>query len=566
MGKSDPQTGRGQSGRTADESSGAEREVEGGEAPLSEDEKWGFTDKKGGMPSETKAGVAIVLVLIGAFGFIAWNKYGTSLKPADGIVNNGDPETENAPETPPPVPGEEMPSAFDTDESQVRVAANEEEIFGSQGEPAPVQASPAGDLWESEPTTAATTPAPAQAAPVDPDAFGGFDDTAMAPAATPVTEPAAMAQSSPSQPDAFEASADPFGDAAPVQTQQPAPAATATAQIDPDPWGSAASVAAAPAATEPEPFDPGFGADPIDTAQAQPGRVAVDSAPATDLFGDNFDPAPAVQQQPVQQPASVADTGFGDDTFGGGAFDDGGFNPEPMPAATPREPAPVAQPAPEPVTVVSQPAPAQKTDPFEAADARVDFQTAPVRRDTFQPKPVQRYDRGTTRTTERFVDEPPPGRRAEKTASYTVKASDTYWGISKKVYGTSKYYRALAKYNENVIPDPRRMRPGTQLAVPTIATLERSYPKLFPQVRNASVRTTIDTRKPAGLYVDANDRPVYRVGSNDSLSRIAERHLGTSTRWKQIFELNRGQLKSPTSIRPGMLLAMPMDASQVSYR
>ncbi len=543
---------------------------------MSEDEKWGFTDKKGGMPSETKAGVAIVLVLIGAFGFIAWNKSGKSLKPADGIVANGDAGAENpALETPPPAPADEIPSAFGADDSQVRVAANEEEIFGSQGEPAPVQAEPAGDLWEPEPATAAVTPTPAQAAPVDPDAFGGFDDTAMAPAATtPAADPATMAQGNQSQADTFDMSGDPFGDAAPVQKQQPVqptPSTAATAQVDPDAWGSAAPATAVPATAEPSPFDPGFGADPVDVAQAQPERVAVDTTPASDLFGDNFDPAPAVQQQPVQQPAPVAESGFGDDAFGGDAFGgdtfgDDSFKPEPMPVAALREPAPISQASPEPVSVVSQPAPVQKRDPFEAADARVDFSDVPVRRDNFQPESVQRYDRGATRTTERFVNEPPAVRRAEKTASYIVKASDTYWGISKKVYGTSKYYRALAKYNENVIPDPRRMRPGTQLAVPSIAVLERSYPKLFPRVRNASVRTTVDTRKSSGLYVDANDRPVYRVGSNDSLSRIAERHLGTSTRWKQIFELNRGQLKSPTSIRPGMLLAMPMDASQVSYR
>lgn len=35
------------------------------------------------------------------------------------------------------------------------------------------------------------------------------------------------------------------------------------------------------------------------------------------------------------------------------------------------------------------------------------------------------------------------------------------------VYGTSRYYRALAKYNERIIPDPRRMRHGTRLDIPT---------------------------------------------------------------------------------------------------
>ena len=306
------------------------------------------------MPSETKAGVAIVLVLIGAFGFIAWNKYGKSLKPADGIVNNGEPgDQETVLETPPARPTEGMPSAFGADDGQVRMAANEEEFFGDQAEPEAAQAAPPGDFGEPE-TAAASSIAAAQATPVEPDTFVGFDDTAMEPVpGTATAEPAAMAQANQSQAGAF--AADLFADTATVQTQQPVQATpTETAQADPDSWGSVAQVAAAPAATEqPDPFDPGFESEPMETAQAQPERVAVDTTPSN-LFEDSFETAPATQQQPVQrptqrpQPAPVADASFGDDAFGGGAFGGGAFgedafgnetfNPKATPAAAPREP------------------------------------------------------------------------------------------------------------------------------------------------------------------------------------------------------------------------------------
>ncbi len=148
---------------------------------------------------------------------------------------------------------------------------------------------------------------------------------------------------------------------------------------------------------------------------------------------------------------------------------------------------------------------------------------------------------------------------------YTIQNADTYWSISKRVYGTSKYYKALARYNERQVPDPRKMRPGTKLMIPQPAELERRYRDLFPSSQRSSESIArIDTTLAAGLYYDANDRPLYRVGNRDSLTAIAQRHLGRASRWEEIYRLNGRVLTSPTSIRPGMLLAMPSDASAVS--
>jgi len=81
-------------------------------------------------------------------------------------------------------------------------------------------------------------------------------------------------------------------------------------------------------------------------------------------------------------------------------------------------------------------------------------------------------------------------------------------------------------------------------------------------VASPSVRTP-------GPVVDAQPRCV--VQRRDSLWLLAERHLGDGLRWREIYNLNRGQpqpggrtLRDPDLIRPGWTLRMPADAIGVT--
>ncbi|MDC0176330.1 LysM peptidoglycan-binding domain-containing protein, partial [Planctomycetaceae bacterium] len=63
-----------------------------------------------------------------------------------------------------------------------------------------------------------------------------------------------------------------------------------------------------------------------------------------------------------------------------------------------------------------------------------------------------------------------------------------------------------------------------------------------------------------GFQVDANGHPIYGVGADDTLTGIARAHLGRTSRWVQIFRMNRDQLPSPHKLKLGMVLRMPADA------
>jgi len=50
---------------------------------------------------------------------------------------------------------------------------------------------------------------------------------------------------------------------------------------------------------------------------------------------------------------------------------------------------------------------------------------------------------------------------------------------------------------------------------------------------------------------------VYEVEPGDSLSKIAKNEYGDASKWPQIFEANKDQLKDPNKIFPGQKLTIP---------
>lgn len=171
--------------------------------------------------------------------------------------------------------------------------------------------------------------------------------------------------------------------------------------------------------------------------------------------------------------------------------------------------------------------------------------------------------------------------------SYTVVANDNFWTISRKQYGSGRYFAALARHNQERIPDPQRLRPGMQVATPPAKFLEERYPELIDKsgatpAPAASHNTPGDNRpqfaapssphptteksvasQSAGYFYSKGGEPLYRIGADDTLSSIALRHLGRSARWPEIYEQNREILKNPENLPLGTVIRLPPDASRV---
>ena len=64
------------------------------------------------------------------------------------------------------------------------------------------------------------------------------------------------------------------------------------------------------------------------------------------------------------------------------------------------------------------------------------------------------------------------------------------------------------------------------------------------------------------VVADIQARPgaaaqTYTVKAGDTLSKIAERSLGSANAYMRIFEANRDQLNDPDQIKPGQVLKIP---------
>jgi nucleoid-associated protein YgaU len=174
---------------------------------------------------------------------------------------------------------------------------------------------------------------------------------------------------------------------------------------------------------------------------------------------------------------------------------------------------------------------------------------------------------------------------------YRVAPDDNFWKISRSQYGTSRYYLALMRHNREQVPDPQKLRPGTQIMTPPAAVLEQRYPDLIekPAPSAAPSKSDVDRsafrpafERPAigddpderttrverdeqasGYFYGRNGEPLYRIGADDTLGSIAQRHLGRASRWHEIFEKNQDVLKTPDNLTLGTVIRLPADASRL---
>ena len=554
------------------------------------------------MARETKIGIALMVLLVGVFGFMVYRKWNgrapaavaaaaTSTETSDKTGN--DPAGEET--APDPVADAPLaPNAFAAD--PVSPAD-----FGSQvtATAAPVQ--------PAEP--------PRQAESFDPFTGSGDVSTTTPPADS---GRAFVAEAESDSPFESNQAAAPLGQAEPVSVFSETPFSPSSQSQPPAETDIAADTVPAGNTAGNAPMNPFAGA-----AGQQPARpfaaTAAEAAPfENDPFGDarpaNSEPASEIAATTGEELAPIPE----DDTFGaataamaeGDPF--GGATADSMPAET--ETAPVGNPfaATATATVASGAAPASDSaaataivedDPFgeveqttgsEAVDSAQPerlFQpgaTVPVAgpfaeddspaEENLEPAGIDESPFGDTMPSEtrqadaeaapsepftiQATPEPPdsPGIVAGSTDYRVVSENDSFWLISKKVYGTPIYFHALSKFNADRIADPNRLKPGMKILTPPAEELARRFPHLVSQ--SAGQEKETDSQR-AGFVLDAEGRPTYRVGKADTLTGIAQAHLGRASRWVQIYEMNRKVIPDPKSLKPGTALRLPADASRV---
>lgn len=113
-----------------------------------------------------------------------------------------------------------------------------------------------------------------------------------------------------------------------------------------------------------------------------------------------------------------------------------------------------------------------------------------------------------------------------ETSLHTVTAGEDLWSIAEQHYGDGSQWRTIAAANAVLLKHgPDDLRIGWQLVIP-------------------------------GAEEDAAGVRVV-VQKGDSLSSLAAEHLGSSSRWKVLYEENRAVIADPDVIDVGTVLVLP---------
>ncbi|MBX3361907.1 MAG: LysM peptidoglycan-binding domain-containing protein [Phycisphaeraceae bacterium] len=144
------------------------------------------------------------------------------------------------------------------------------------------------------------------------------------------------------------------------------------------------------------------------------------------------------------------------------------------------------------------------------------------------------------------VAQPAPERRVEPTQGvlaprfrpYTVRRGDTMESIALRQMGSRDHASALSRANP--LQDPTRLCEGITIQIPLDPT----------NIQGREVRA--EPRAPA-----VGGGTEYVVKPGDTLAAIAQRHYGSSSRWKVILDANRDRLKDERSLRPGQTIILP---------
>ncbi len=64
------------------------------------------------------------------------------------------------------------------------------------------------------------------------------------------------------------------------------------------------------------------------------------------------------------------------------------------------------------------------------------------------------------------VEQPKPTPEPDPVKNYTVQSGDTLGKISRKFYGTSARWQEIFNYNQDVLSDPAKLKPGMEIKIP----------------------------------------------------------------------------------------------------
>ncbi|HOW72664.1 MAG TPA: LysM peptidoglycan-binding domain-containing protein [Phycisphaerae bacterium] len=197
--------------------------------------------------------------------------------------------------------------------------------------------------------------------------------------------------------------------------------------------------------------------------------------------------------------------------------------------------------------------------------------TSPTRVGTVDPlaTTTKTLDRSFTSSLTGPVDSTlkPASTTTGKTTTHVIQSGDTYSSLALKYLGHSKYANLIAKANPNI--DPRRLRLGAKLNIPPAPETTTGGSKdLTSSATDSASKFATTTAKPLTATTAkkvADPIPAdraYKVSANDSWSSLARQCYGDSSRWIELYDLNKDRVPRTRSfaLPAGTIIELPAGA------
>lgn len=130
---------------------------------------------------------------------------------------------------------------------------------------------------------------------------------------------------------------------------------------------------------------------------------------------------------------------------------------------------------------------------------------------------------------------------------HVVREKETLYSLCVLYYGDGSLASELALYNIDRVPENYRIRDGLQLRIPP-------RDALLGRVQ----RHTDAQKTPPDFPTGGQARYVsYTIQTGDTLTELAQVHMGTMRRWQELYDLNRDVIRDPDRLIPGTVIRIP---------
>lgn len=131
---------------------------------------------------------------------------------------------------------------------------------------------------------------------------------------------------------------------------------------------------------------------------------------------------------------------------------------------------------------------------------------------------------------------------------YTIEKGDWLSKIAKRIYGDMNKWQIIAKANP-YISNPDLIYTNKKLQIPVINNSAKEFMTKYKGAL-AKAREDIQDKK--------NKFAMIKINKGDSLSKLAQKHLGSKTKWKSLWSMNKDLLKNQNQLQVGELIRIPI--------